>query len=175
MSKINYQNLIDIVTKSKKWDAEKNVEKFVEETCRKIIAQTELKKIPTLEVTISLLSNAQMKKINQQFRQKNKPTNVLSFPALDEKLIRKVGIKKAAKPCDYLFLGDIVISYETVKKESLAQKKKFRDHLAHLILHSILHLFGHDHQDKKMAKIMESLEIKILKTLAIKNPYQLTD
>ena len=74
--------------------------------------------------------------------------------------------------CLNLLLGDIVIAYETVKKESLAQKKKFHEHLTHLILHSILHLIGFDHEDEKMAKIMENLEIKILKTLKIQNPYQ---
>lgn len=155
------------MTKSKKWNAEKNVEKFVEETCQKIISLTELKKISALEIAISLVCDVQMKKINQQFRQKNKPTNVLSFPALN-----KVEIKKAAKSQNHCFLGDIVISYETVKKESLAQKKKFQDHLTHLILHSILHLIGHDHEEKKMAEKMENLEIKILKKLKIKNPYQ---
>lgn len=96
----------------------------------------------------------------------------MSFPAFDEKLIRKIGIKKAAKSQNHCFLGDIVIAYETVKKESLAQKKKFRDHLTHLILHSILHLIGYDHEEKKMAEKMENLEIKILKKLKIKNPYQ---
>lgn len=167
--------IVDVVTKSKKWSVEKNIEKFVEKTCQKIIPLTDLKKIIkkdfTLEVAVLLVCDSQMKKINFEFRQKNKPTNVLSFPALDEKLIRKVGIKKAASAAQHLFLGDIIISYETVKKESLAQKKKFNDHLTHLILHSILHLIGYDHEDKKMAKIMENLEIKILKTLQIKNPY----
>jgi probable rRNA maturation factor len=165
--------LVDLAVKSKKW---KGSEKLVEEICKKIIPLTDLKKILkkdlTLEVSILLVCDAQIKKINSQFRDKNHPTNVLSFCALDEKLIRKAGLKKAIKPCKYLFLGDIIISYETVKKESLAQEKKFEDHLAHLILHSILHLIGHDHEDKKMAKIMEDLEIKILKNFKIKNPYQ---
>ena len=161
-----YQNSFDILTKSKKWNAEKDVEKFVEKTCQKIIPLTELKKIPALEIAISLVCDSQMKKINQQFRQKNKPTNVLSFSALD-----KAGMKKAAKSRIYCFLGDIVISYETVKKESLAQKKPFREHLTHLILHSILHLIGHDHEEEKMAEKMENLEIKILQKLKIKNPY----
>jgi probable rRNA maturation factor len=164
---------IDLVVKSKKW---KGSEKFVEEVCKKIIPFTDLKKILkkdlTLEVSISLVCDAQIKRINSQFRNQNKPTNVLSFCALDEKLIRKVGLKKAVKPCKHLFLGDIIISYETVKKESLAQEKKFEDHLTHLILHSILHLIGYDHEDKKMAKTMEGLEIKILKNFKIKNPYQ---
>ncbi len=95
----------------------------------------------------------------------------MSFPSLDEYLVREVGIKKAVGPYDYLLLGDIIISYQTVKKESLAQKKKFRDHLTHLILHSILHLIGFDHEDEAMATKMEALEVKILKKIGISNPY----
>jgi probable rRNA maturation factor len=167
---------IDLELKSKKWNEEKNIEKLVEKICQKIIPLTDLKKLLTknftLEIAVSLVSDAQIKKINQQFRDKNKATDVLSFSNLDENLIRQIGLKKAVGPCNYLLLGDIVIAYETVKKESLAQKKKFHEHLTHLILHSILHLIGFDHEDEKMAKIMENLEIKILKTLKIQNPYQ---
>lgn len=167
---------IDLELKSKKWNDEKNIEKFVEKTCQKIILLTDLKKILTknftLEVAISLVSDAQIKKINSEFRGKNKATDVLSFSNLDENLIREVGLKKAVGAAKYLLLGDVVIAYETVKKESLAQKKKFDDHLTHLILHSILHLIGFDHEDEKMAKKMENLEIKILQSLKIKNPYQ---
>jgi len=167
--------LLDIEHKSKKWQAEKNIEVFLKKSCEKIIPQTDLKKILnkdfTLEISISLVSDAQIKKINSQFRNKNKATNVLSFSALDENLIRKDGLKKVVGAFKYLFLGDVVISYETIKKESLAQKKKFCDHLYHMVLHSILHLIGFDHQDKKMAKIMEDLEIKILKKNNIENPY----
>ena len=167
---------IDLELKSKKWNEEKNIEKLVEKICQKIIPLTNLKKLLTknftLEIAVSLVSNAQIKKINQQFRDKNKATDVLSFSNLDENLIRQIGLKKAIGACNYLLLGDIVIAYETVKKESLAQKKKFHEHLTHLILHSILHLIGFDHEDEEMAKIMENLEIKILKTLKIQNPYQ---
>lgn len=166
---------VDLALKSKKWLEEKNIENFIEKTCKKLILLTELNKIIKkdfeLEISVSLVSDLQMKKINLEFRNKNKPTNVLSFPALDENLVRKSGLKKAIGPCNYLFLGDIIISYQTIKKESLAQKKKFCDHLTHMILHSILHLIGHDHEDKKMAESMENLEIKILKTIGINNPY----
>jgi probable rRNA maturation factor len=166
---------LDIAIKSKKWEAEKNIENFLQKTGEKIIPLTDLKKILTkdftLEIAISLVCDAQMKKINSQFRGKDKATNVLSFSNLDENLIRKIGIKKAVGSAKYLLLGDIVISYETLKKESLAQKKKFFDHMFHLVLHSILHLIGYDHEDEKMAKIMEKLEIKILQKSGIKNPY----
>ena len=169
--------MIDIVVKSKKWAEIKNVENFVEKTIQKIIPLIDLKKILKknfiLEISVSLVSDLQMKKINLEFRGKNKATNVLSFPALDENLIRQIGLKKLAGADEYLFLGDIIIAFETLKKESLAQKKKFHDHLTHLILHSILHLIGYDHEEEKMAKIMEDLEVRILKKLKIKDPYQL--
>ncbi len=166
---------VDVALKSKKWLEEKKIENFIVKTCETLIPLTDLKKILQkdfeLELTVLLVSDQQIKKINSEFRQKNKPTNVLSFPSLDENLVRKVGIKKAAGPCAYLLLGDIILSYQTIKKESLAQKKKFRDHLTHLILHSILHLIGHDHEDETMATEMEALEVKILKKIGIPNPY----
>jgi probable rRNA maturation factor len=167
---------IEIESSSKKWLVEKNIEKFIEETCKKLIPLTDLKKILKknfiLEISISLVSDAQIKKINSEFRDKNKPTDVLSFSNLDEKIIRNKGIVKAVGDLKYLFLGDIVLSYETIKKDSLAQKKNFRNHMTHLILHSILHLIGFDHEETEMAKKMERLEIQILKKFKIRNPYQ---
>ena len=140
---------VDVVTKSKKWVGK---EKLVERLAKKLIS---LVKSDAQELAISLVSDRQIKKINLQFRDKNKPTNVLSFPAFDR-----------------VFLGDIVIAYETLEREAKEQKKKFNDHLTHLILHSILHLLGHDHEEEKMAQKMEKLEIKILKQLDIENPYK---
>ncbi len=167
---------IDVECKSKKWNEVKSIEKWIEKTCKKIVLLTDLKKIVTsdfeLEIAVSLVSDAQIKKINAEFRGKNKATDVLSFSNLDENLIRKSGLKNAVGSDKYLLLGDIVIAYETIKKESLAQKKKFYDHLTHLILHSVLHLIGFDHEDEKMAQEMEKTEIKILKHLKISNPYQ---
>ena len=165
---------VDVAVKSKKWRVEKNIEEFVKKIGEKIISLTDLGKIlkTHIEVSVSLVSDQQMKKINFEFSQKNTATNVLSFSALDENLIRKIGIKKAIGASDHLFLGDIVIAYETLKKEAAEQRKKFADHLTHLLLHSVLHLIGQDHEEEKMAAEMENLEIKILKKLGIKNPYQ---
>lgn len=169
---------IDIEVKSKKWKLEPQIEEFVELVVRKIIPLTDLKKILTpnfvLELSVSLVSDAQIKKISRDFRNKDKATNVLSFGVFDENLLRHIGLKKMLGRQKYLFLGDVVIAYETLKKEALEQKKSFKDHLTHLILHSILHLIGFDHEEEKMAEEMESLEIKILKKLKIKNPYQQT-
>ncbi len=164
---------IDIEIKSKKWQAEKNILEFVEKIAKKLALETDIKKISDkeLELGISLVSDVQIKKINHKFRGKNKATNVLSFAMIDENLIRKIGLKKAAGMQEHLFLGDIVIAYETVKKEAKAQNKRFCDHLTHLILHAILHLIGFDHEDEKMARAMENLEIKVLKKFKISNPY----
>lgn len=153
---------IDIANKNKKW---KSSENFIQETCEKLIPLTDLKKVLkkniSIEVSISLVLDPEMKKINSDFRQKNKVTNVLSFPAQES----------FSGKSDYVFLGDIILALDYIKKESLAQNKTFENHLTHLILHSILHLIGFDHEENEAAEIMENLEIKILKKLKISNPY----
>jgi len=168
---------IDVQIKSKKWSEIKNLK--IKNICAQLIVETELKKFlqkksNRLEMSVSLVSDAQIKKINNQFRGKNKPTDVLSFSFLDEKLIRSKGLKEALCKHSQIFLGDIILSFETIKKEALKQNKNFSHHLTHLILHSILHLIGYDHENKKDAKIMEEIEIKILKKFGIKNPYTIS-
>jgi len=168
--------ICDIEVKSKKWLEIKNPEKLVEKIIKQLIPLTELKSVLTkeftIELAISLVSNSQIKKINSDFRNKNKATNILSFPNMDHSLIQQEGLKNIVKNTDYLCLGDIVISYEKLKSEAKKQNKSFNCHLTHLILHSILHLIGHDHKEDVEAKEMESLEITILESLNIKNPYQ---
>lgn len=167
---------IDIQIKSSVWNNIKNIKQFINNTTEKLIKLTELKdylnhKNSFLELSIALVSDEQIKKINHNFRSKNKATNTLSFPFLDEKLIKKQGLKNILKNQKYLFLGDILLSLETIRKESLNSDKTFYDHLTHLILHSLLHLISYDHKNEKDAQKMESLEIEILKKLKIKNPY----
>lgn len=166
----------DILQKSKKWNEFPKAINFIDKIAKKLVLLTELKKNLKnnfiLELSISLVSDAQIRKINNQFRQKNKPTNVLSFPVIDTNLIKKEGLTKIIGNDNYFFLGDIVISFERIYVESKLQNKTFENHLIHLILHSILHLIGYDHKNEKDAKVMEALEIKILKTLKINNPYQ---
>ncbi len=167
---------IDILVRSKKWQKIENIEKFIEKTCKKLILETNLKdflsKKPNhLQISISLLNDAQIKKINNQFRQKNKATDVLSFPFLDEKLLKKKDFFKNLKTSN-IFLGDIALSLETIENEARSSEKNFKHHLTHLLLHSILHLLGFDHEEKKEALLMETTEIKILEKLGIKNPYK---
>lgn len=122
-----------------------------------------------IEIAISLSDNDEITKLNNKFRQKNNATNVLSFPSFDKNEINKIDLTKSDG--NYIFLGDIILSYDKIEQESKEQNKKFTSHLTHLILHSILHLLGFDHIDDEEAKIMENMEIEILKKLNISNPY----
>ena len=110
------------------------------------------------EVSITLVDDKQIHKLNKQYRNIDKPTNVLSFELGDDVL-----------------LGDIFISLDTVKKEADIAGISVPEHAAHMIVHGMLHLQGYDHLNDHDAEIMEQLEIKILKKLGYKNPYEDND
>ena len=113
---------------------------------------------PEAELSIVLADNEFVQGLNKQWRGKDKPTNVLSFPQDEPGL-----------------LGDIILAYETVLAESELQNKDFADHTAHLLVHGLLHLLGHDHEEDHEAETMETLEISILQALNIKNPYKIQE
>ncbi len=107
-------------------------------------------------VTILLSNNAKLRALNRSFRGKDKPTNVLSFAPAD----------------DPASLGDLAMAFQTVKSEARAQKKNLGDHAAHLAMHGTLHLLGYDHEKPSEARRMEALEIELLATLGIADPYR---
>ena len=96
--------------------------------------------------------------MNFRFLNKDRPTNVLSFPPQESSL-------------DDELLGDIAICPEIIKSEANDQKKEKQNHLFHIILHSLLHLTGHYHLDDSSAEIMENIEVEALKKIGIANPY----
>ena len=116
------------------------------------------------EVSLLFTDNATIKELNAQWRAKDKPTNVLSFPAFP----LKPGM--ALMP----LLGDIVLAFETVQSEAKQEHKPFDDHVSHLVVHGLLHLLGYDHETDAEAEEMEALERKILARLAIPDPYALS-
>lgn len=116
-------------------------------------------------INLCLCGDAQMQTFNQKYRQIDKPTNVLSFPAYDpDEHSIDWGVPES--------MGDIVIAGESVVREADGMQIPVSDHLIHLFLHGLLHLFGFDHIDDESAKAMESLEIKFLANIGVTNPYQ---
>lgn len=114
-----------------------------------------LKQLKGMEINILLTGDKEIQELNAQYRNKNTPTNVLSFETGD----------------DFL-LGDIVLSFDTLKKQAEEQGISLKNHYAHLLCHGFLHLLGFDHIDEDEAREMEFFEIKILEKLGIENPYE---
>lgn len=119
------------------------------------------------EVSIVLADDDFIQDLNREYRSKDKPTNVLSFPQCD--------FNSGIPTENPLFFGDIILAYETIEREAVEQEKSFADHLSHLIVHGTLHLLGYDHIEDEEAEQMEALEITILRGMGIENPYKDTN
>ncbi|MFT6077808.1 MAG: putative rRNA maturation factor [Myxococcota bacterium] len=167
--------ITDISINEKLWKKDATISKKIKSLIKEIIPQTSLKSldktIEEIEISVLLTNDDQIQELNKNYRQKDKPTNVLSFPMLDGTKIKNGDFSKLEIFGDCLILGDIVISYQTILLESVIQKKDFDHHLTHLLIHSLLHLIGFDHIDDLDAKKMENMEIKILSMMGIENPY----
>ena len=109
---------------------------------------------PDAELSVALADDATVRRLNRDYRAKDKPTNVLSFPAPHGPM-----------------LGDVVIAYETLVREAAEEGISARDHLVHLTVHGLLHLLGYDHETEDEALAMEATETAILSGLGIKDPH----
>jgi probable rRNA maturation factor len=118
------------------------------------------------EITLTLADNATTQRLNRQYRQVDKATNVLSFPTFPT----LKDLMQAAQQGEQL-LGDIILAYEILCEEANTQGKELNAHTSHLTVHGVLHLLGYDHEEEAQAEEMEKLEIKILEELGFKNPY----
>ena len=150
---------IDILLLSKEWLQENKIKKY----CNNIWSIinyifTEFISY-NFQLSVLLTNDAFIKQLNYKWRGINNPTNILSFP-----INNNIKIKK-------FILGDIVLSYQTIYKESYQNKISFKNHLLHLLVHGILHLLGYTHNYINDSLLMESLEINILSFLNIYNPY----
>ena len=133
----------------------------IENILERTVTLADLRFPQQAELSLVLAGDETLRLLNKEWRNKDKPTNVLSFPGDDISIGEEAG----------LVLGDIVISLETTEREAALENKAFEDHLSHLVIHGFLHLFGYDHQTEKEANRMESLETKILNEFGIANPY----
>ncbi|WP_392566919.1 rRNA maturation RNase YbeY [Utexia brackfieldae] len=112
------------------------------------------------ELTIRIVDEQESQSLNNTYRHKDKPTNVLSFPF------------ESPVEIEVPLLGDLIICKTVVEAEALAQNKSLESHWAHMVVHGCLHLLGYDHISDEEAEEMESLEIEIMQTLGFKNPYR---
>ncbi len=144
---------VTLMIEDKAWRAHRGLQARLTEAAQAARRSTRLKG----EFAILLAGDKRLRVLNRDFRGKNKPTNVLSFPA------------------GGAYAGDIAIAYGVTKKEAKAAGKSLADHASHLVVHGVLHLAGYDHERPRDAKRMEPLEVKILKRLGIADPYAATD
>lgn len=141
----------------------------VEEICRDTAtAAVAVSKLTSAEVSVVLSDDADVAALNGAYRGKSEPTNVLSFPADDG--FAASAIDPAEGPPR--LLGDVVVAYETTVAEAASSGKPLTDHLRHLVVHGVLHLLGHDHQEDVEAEAMERLEADILGGLGVEDPYR---
>lgn len=116
-------------------------------------------------LTLVLADDATVHRLNRDFRGKDAPTNVLSFATLDDETA------PPPPPGEPLFLGDVLLAFETVAREAEAEGKPLDHHLFHLAVHGVLHLLGHDHEAEDDAAEMERLEVSVLSAHGIPDPY----
>jgi len=142
-----------------------------EDLCRRVAAITLGSAVEALgdlavercEISLVLADDAMVQGLNRQYRGQDKPTNVLSFAALDD---------DAPEPEDGpVLLGDVILAYETTVAEAAAEGKTVANHLSHLVVHWVLHLLGYDHIENDEAEEMEDVERSILAALGIPDPY----
>jgi probable rRNA maturation factor len=143
--------MIDIVIAERKW-RKPGLSARLEQAAQLVLRQHKQAKA---SLTLLLADDDRLHALNRDFRGKNRPTNVLSFPAGDDG-----------------YLGDIALAYGVTAEEAKAAKKTIADHATHLVVHGVLHLLGYDHETERDARIMEPLEVEILAKLGISDPYR---
>jgi probable rRNA maturation factor len=150
----------DILVTATCWEAEPEAEVLVQRAIE-AAAQRAVSSADAAEVAIVLTDDSGIRTLNRDWRGIDKPTNVLSFPA----------VQTPSRNEEPRMLGDIAIAYETTRREAESENKPFAHHLSHLAVHGFLHLAGYDHETDADAETMESLEREILAGLGVPDPY----
>ncbi len=151
----------DIIVAAQSWQDDTDYETIVRRAIEAAAAAASNVQTGGAEVAVMLTDDEGIRALNRDWRGKDKPTNVLSFPAP----------KPPGRAAGPRMLGDIAIAYETTRREADEEHKLFAHHLSHLAVHGFLHLIGYDHETDDDAEKMESLERDILAKLGIPDPY----
>jgi probable rRNA maturation factor len=152
---------IDLSIEAGDWPPERVLSRLAAAAFEAAVAELELPVADGAEISIVFTDDVHIRALNREWRQKDKATNVLSFPAMPV----RPGV--ALPPV----LGDIVLAAETIRREAGLEDKPFEHHLIHLMVHGFLHIVGYDHETDAEAEEMEEAERRILARLAIPDPY----
>ena len=153
------------------WDSSHSWDELVRRAAEAAIAESAFPQLATskraIEVSVLLTGDAEVRDLNGEYRGKQQPTNVLSFPMADPEDLRDTNI---AEP--ELLLGDIILAHGICQAEAAEKGLRLEDHAAHLVVHGTLHLLGYDHHSDEDAADMEEREVRALQRLGIANPYE---
>ena len=155
---------LDIVQEAESWTSVEGFEALIEDAGRALAALPRFSDLASAEACVALSDDASVHDLNLRYRGKDKPTNVLSFPA---SVAGHPGAEVVPRA-----LGDLVLAHETLVREAAEQGIPLAHHLQHLVVHGLLHLLGFDHETERDAEEMEAIEVEILAGLGIPNPYQ---
>lgn len=152
---------LDIRIDAGDWAGVGDLDALLPRAAEAAVAVSPEKPSGAISATLLLTDDRAVRDLNRAWRGQDKPTNVLSFPASSPRT-----------PNGPLELGDLVLAFETVTREALDEHKSVADHAAHLVVHGVLHLLGHDHLDDEDAHRMERLEAAALASIGISDPYE---
>ena len=163
--------LVDIIIEDERWQ---DLLPALAETAAQAVLADQGLDPAAFEVSLLGCDDARIAVLNAEFRGKPAPTNVLSWPAQDlapEAEGARPDLPEPFLPDERESLGDIAIAWETCAREAEEQGKPMADHVTHLIVHGVLHLLGYDHIEDADAALMETLEVRILASLGVSDPY----
>ena len=158
---------------SEEWDSRSDWESLSDRCVKAAVAASDHRKLLdsglTIEVSVRFASDDEVKALNAAYRNKDRPTNVLSFPMFDADLIDSIAEADGGEA----LLGDVILAYGVCAREAEEKGIGMRDHAAHLIVHGTLHLLGYDHETgDEDAEAMEATERHALASLGIADPYE---
>ena len=155
------------------WDSSSSWEQVAQRAAQAAIAESAFPDLATsgrpVELSVRLTSDEHVRALNSEWRRKDKPTNVLSFPMAEEYELRDENVAERE-----LMLGDIILAHGVCEAEAAEKGISFEHHAAHLLVHGTLHLLGYDHDGDSEAADMEEREVRALARLGIANPYEVT-
>jgi probable rRNA maturation factor len=167
-------NAIEVVVEDSLWNTF-DLEKIATRAFEKVAAKLSLAKHP-YELSVLACNDARIAVLNAEFRGKETATNVLSWPGYDLAPEMEGQLPDLPPPPDagdpYVNIGDIAIAYETCMQEAQVAAIEPLHHVTHLLIHGMLHLLGYDHETDADAELMENLEIELLASMGIGNPYE---